>query len=81
MDGGARKSWSEWLLEAGERFLAFCAENDLNIMNTLLEKLQVHPAASKHPTTKQAHMIYFVLMWTVLRCEGLQECLLLVTPP
>ena len=48
--------------EAGARFLEFCAVNDLTIMNTWFEKPQVHLATWKHPATKQAHMIDFVLM-------------------
>ena len=48
--------------EAGERLLEFCAVNDLTIMNTWFEKPQVHLATWKHPATKQAHMIDYVLM-------------------
>ena len=48
--------------EAGESLLEFCAANSLTIMNTWIEKKQVHLETWKHPATKQSHMIDFVMM-------------------
>ena len=48
--------------EAGEKLLELCAVNSLTIMNTWFQKKQVHLATWKHPATKQAHMIDFVMM-------------------
>ena len=62
--------------EAGERFLEFCAVNDLTTMNTWTEKPQVHLAPWKHPATKQSHMIDFVLMRKEQRrlCRDVRVC-------
>ena len=48
--------------EAGEDLLEFCAVNNLTIMNTWFQKLEVHLATWKHLATKQSHMIDFALM-------------------
>ena len=62
--------------EAGARLLEFCGVNDLTIMNTWFEKPQVHLATWKHPATKQAHMIDFVLMRKGQRrlCRDVRVC-------
>ena len=62
--------------EAGARLLEFCAVNDLTIMNTWFEKPQVYLATWKHPATKQAHMIDFVLMRKGQKrlCQDVRVC-------
>ena len=46
--------------EAGEKFLEFCAVNNFTIMNTWFKP--IHLATWQHPTTKQGHMIDYVVM-------------------
>ena len=48
--------------EAGETFPEFYALHLFTIMNTWLGKKQHHLARWKHPATKQAHMIDYVIM-------------------
>ena len=67
--------------EDGERFLEFCAVNNLTIMNTWFEKGQVNLGTWTHPATNQSHTIDSVLMRNGQRrlcCDGIQKCMLLV---
>ena len=59
---------------AGEKFLEFCALNQLTIMNTWFQKRDHHLTTWKHPATKQWHMIDYVVMWTGQRayCTDVQ---------
>ena len=47
---------------AGEEFLEFCAMNHLTIMNSWLEKKEIHLGTWSHPATKRHHMIDYVVM-------------------
>ena len=59
---------------AGEKFLEFCALNQLTIMNTWFQKRHHHLTTWKHPATKQWHMIDYVVMRTGQRayCTDVQ---------
>ena len=46
----------------GERLIAFCAMNDLKIMNTWFRKKRIHQGTWQHPATKSWHMIDLVLV-------------------
>ena len=47
---------------AGEELLEFCASIVLSIMNTWLQKREIHQGTLSHPATKKVHMIDFIMM-------------------
>ena len=59
---------------AGERFLEFCAVNQLTIMNTWFQKKHHHLTTWRHPATKAWHMIDYVVLRTEQRalCTDVQ---------
>ncbi len=48
------------LNEAGEELLAFCAVNELAIMNTFFEKRSIYKHTWQHPGNKKWHCIDYV---------------------
>ena len=47
---------------AGEELLGFCASNVFSIMNTWFQKKEIHQGTWSHPSSKNVHMIDFVMM-------------------